>query len=61
VVDKDEKLSFRSIKRQEIGRHLVGYVSYSVFKVSGVMTHKSRVENDNEKLNIISIEVMVCC
>jgi len=26
---KDEKLSFRRMKRQEIGRHSVGYVSYS--------------------------------
>jgi len=34
---KDEKLSFRRIKRQEIGRHPVGYVSYSVFKVSDGM------------------------
>jgi len=31
---KDEKLSFRRIKRQKIGRHAVGYVSYNVFKVS---------------------------
>jgi len=34
---KDEKLSFRRIKRQEIGKHPVGNVSYSVFKVSDVM------------------------
>jgi len=37
VVDKDEKLRFRRIKREEIGRHPVGYDSYSVFKVSDVM------------------------
>jgi len=34
---KDKKLSFITIKRQDIGRHAVGYVSYSVFKVSDVM------------------------
>jgi len=34
---KDDKLSFRRIKRQEIGRHPVGYVSCSVFNVSDVM------------------------
>jgi len=33
----DEKLSCRRIKRQENGRHPVGYVGYSVFKVSDVM------------------------
>jgi len=30
----NEKLSFRRIKREEVARHLVGYVSYSVFNVS---------------------------
>jgi len=34
---KDEKLSFRRIRRQEIGSWLRRYVSYSVFKVSDVM------------------------
>jgi len=39
---KDEKLSFRWIKRQEIGRHPVGYVSYSVFKVRDVELRMKR-------------------
>jgi len=34
---KDEKLNFRGIKRQEIRGHPIGYVSYSMFKVSDVM------------------------
>jgi len=36
VVDHSEKLSFGRIKREEVGRlrHPIGYVSYSVFKVS---------------------------
>jgi len=34
---KDEKLSFRRNKTEEVGRHPVGYVSYSVFKVNDVM------------------------
>jgi len=34
---KVKKLSFRRIKRQEIGRQPVRYVSYSVIKVSDVM------------------------
>jgi len=25
------------LKREEVGRHLIGYVSYSVFEVSDVM------------------------
>jgi len=37
VVDKDEKLSLRRSKIQEIGRHPVGSVSYSGFKESDVM------------------------
>jgi len=42
VVDQNEKLSFTRIKRQEIGRHPVGYVSYSVFKASDVMREIQR-------------------
>jgi len=42
---KDKKLSFRKNKRQEVGRHPVGYVNYSVFKVSDVM-RETQAEND---------------
>jgi len=34
---KDEKISFRRIMRLEVGRNLVGCISYSVFMVSDVM------------------------
>jgi len=36
-ITKDEKFSFGRIKRQEVGRHPIGYVSYSVFKGSDAM------------------------
>jgi len=34
---KDEKLNFRRLKRTEVGRHPVGYVSYNVLKVRDAM------------------------
>jgi len=34
------------IKRQEIGRHPVGYVSYSVFKVGDVMREIQSLEDE---------------
>jgi len=33
VIDQDEKLSLEKIKRHEVERHQVGYVSYSVVKI----------------------------
>jgi len=59
VVSQREKLSFIKIKREEVGRNPVGYVSYSVFKVSDVM-RKIQAGN-GMRLSIISIEVMFYC
>jgi len=37
IIEFREKRSFRRIKKEEVGRHPVRYVSYSAVKVSGIM------------------------